>query len=257
MSGNAGAACCGGTAHRPTRVRCACPVQRAVPARRASRSPAPGAVVLHPGTGAPARRWPIERYAAVAAKLRGSGRQIAVTAGPDEGELLARIAGLAGLPGCRAAGAGAALRSFLRPSPGAGRRWLPGPALGSFLAAATVLRTDAFRSVGGGLNGTGGRRGRCQGVRTAPCGSGSGSPCGSPPAARTWTSWTGPGRPATERSRTDAFRGPLVHALPTAGRRCRGRADRGSGRLGNRPRVHNPADDARIPPRRTGHIPQH
>ncbi|NGO12607.1 glycosyltransferase family 2 protein, partial [Streptomyces sp. HC44] len=30
-----------------------------------------------------------------------------------------------------------------------GPRWLPGPALGSFLAAATVLRTDAFRAAGG------------------------------------------------------------------------------------------------------------
>ncbi|AXI89444.1 glycosyl transferase, partial [Streptomyces sp. ETH9427] len=30
-----------------------------------------------------------------------------------------------------------------------GPPWLPGPALGSFLAAATVLRTDAFRKAGG------------------------------------------------------------------------------------------------------------
>lgn len=37
----------------------------------------------------------------------------------------------------------------LRDSPLSGPAWLPGPALGSFLAAATVLRTDAFRSVGG------------------------------------------------------------------------------------------------------------
>lgn len=37
----------------------------------------------------------------------------------------------------------------LRESPVPGPRWLPGPALGSFLAAATVLRTDAFRGVGG------------------------------------------------------------------------------------------------------------
>ncbi|MER6772533.1 glycosyltransferase [Streptomyces bacillaris] len=37
----------------------------------------------------------------------------------------------------------------LRDSPLPGPEWLPGPALGSFLAAATVLRTDAFRSVGG------------------------------------------------------------------------------------------------------------
>ncbi|MGW0495991.1 glycosyltransferase family 2 protein [Streptomyces sp. NPDC003007] len=37
----------------------------------------------------------------------------------------------------------------LRESPIPGPSWLPGPALGSFLAAATVLRTDAFRTAGG------------------------------------------------------------------------------------------------------------
>ncbi|TQE39436.1 glycosyltransferase [Streptomyces ipomoeae] len=37
----------------------------------------------------------------------------------------------------------------LRDSPLGGPAWLPGPALGSFLAAATVMRTDAFREVGG------------------------------------------------------------------------------------------------------------
>ncbi|MFE6281666.1 glycosyltransferase family 2 protein [Streptomyces sp. NPDC057877] len=37
----------------------------------------------------------------------------------------------------------------LRTSPVPGPDWLPGPALGSFLAAATVLRTDAFRTAGG------------------------------------------------------------------------------------------------------------
>lgn len=37
----------------------------------------------------------------------------------------------------------------LRESPVPGPSWLPGPALGSFLAAATVLRTDAFRTAGG------------------------------------------------------------------------------------------------------------
>ncbi|PAZ12689.1 glycosyl transferase [Streptomyces sp. SA15] len=37
------------------------------------------------------------------------------------------------------------LRNSPVPRPG----WLPGPALGSFLAAATVLRTDAFRAAGG------------------------------------------------------------------------------------------------------------
>lgn len=37
----------------------------------------------------------------------------------------------------------------LRDSPLAGPGWLPGPALGSFLAAATVMRTDAFLAAGG------------------------------------------------------------------------------------------------------------
>ncbi|UUU29941.1 glycosyltransferase [Streptomyces sp. CA-210063] len=37
----------------------------------------------------------------------------------------------------------------LRDSPIPGPSWLPGPALGSFLAAATVLRADAFRAAGG------------------------------------------------------------------------------------------------------------
>jgi GT2 family glycosyltransferase len=37
----------------------------------------------------------------------------------------------------------------LRESPLSGPDWLPGPALGSFLAGATVLRTDAFRGAGG------------------------------------------------------------------------------------------------------------
>ncbi|MFB9462347.1 glycosyltransferase family 2 protein [Streptomyces cinereospinus] len=37
----------------------------------------------------------------------------------------------------------------LRDSPLTGPDWLPGPALGSFLAAATVMRTDAFREAGG------------------------------------------------------------------------------------------------------------
>ncbi|NEA17372.1 glycosyltransferase family 2 protein [Streptomyces halstedii] len=37
----------------------------------------------------------------------------------------------------------------LRDSPLTGPDWLPGPALGSFLAAATVMRTAAFRAAGG------------------------------------------------------------------------------------------------------------
>ncbi|MFF8935884.1 glycosyltransferase family 9 protein [Streptomyces paradoxus] len=61
-------------------------------------SPAPGAVVLHPGAGAPARCWPVERYAAVAAGLRDRGLRAVVTGGPAEGDLVARLAKQAGLP---------------------------------------------------------------------------------------------------------------------------------------------------------------
>ncbi|WP_051851759.1 glycosyltransferase family 9 protein [Streptomyces sp. NRRL F-5650] len=61
-------------------------------------SPAPGAVVLHPGAGAPSRCWPVERYAAVAEALRARGRRVVVTGGADEADLVARLAKLAGLP---------------------------------------------------------------------------------------------------------------------------------------------------------------
>ncbi|MFI5571839.1 glycosyltransferase family 9 protein [Streptomyces sp. NPDC051740] len=61
-------------------------------------SPAPGAVVLHPGAGAPARCWPVERYAAVAGVLRGRGLRVVVTGGADEDDLVARLAKEARLP---------------------------------------------------------------------------------------------------------------------------------------------------------------
>ncbi|MFJ4819052.1 glycosyltransferase family 9 protein [Streptomyces sp. NPDC088801] len=66
--------------------------------RPQSASPAPGAVVLHPGAGSPARCWPVERYAAVAAELRARGLRVVVTGGPAEGDLVARLAQRAGLP---------------------------------------------------------------------------------------------------------------------------------------------------------------
>ncbi|MEU5462946.1 glycosyltransferase family 9 protein [Streptomyces althioticus] len=61
-------------------------------------APAPGAVVLHPGAGAPARCWPVERYAAVAAALRTRGLRVVVTGGADESDLVARLAKEARLP---------------------------------------------------------------------------------------------------------------------------------------------------------------
>ncbi|MGC4950291.1 glycosyltransferase family 9 protein [Streptomyces sp. DT224] len=60
-------------------------------------SPAPGAVVLHPGADAPARRWPAERHAAVAAALRDAGHRVVVSGGPGEEELCAEVARRAGL----------------------------------------------------------------------------------------------------------------------------------------------------------------
>lgn len=41
-------------------------------------------VVLHPGTSAPARAWPVARFAETARQLRAEGRRVAVTGGPQE-----------------------------------------------------------------------------------------------------------------------------------------------------------------------------
>ncbi|WP_328600961.1 glycosyltransferase family 9 protein [Actinomadura physcomitrii] len=60
-------------------------------------SPAPGAVVVHPGAAFPARRWPAERFAAVAAALRAGGERVVVTGGPGEGALAHGVVELAGL----------------------------------------------------------------------------------------------------------------------------------------------------------------
>lgn len=60
-------------------------------------SPAPRAVVVHPGADAGARRWPPERFAAVARDLAGRGHRVVVTAGAGEeatGQYVAREAGL-------------------------------------------------------------------------------------------------------------------------------------------------------------------
>jgi ADP-heptose:LPS heptosyltransferase len=68
-------------------------------------SPAPGAVVVHPGAASAARRWPPERYAAVARAL-ATDHRVVVTGGPSERELATEVASGAGL------GAGAVLTSL-------------------------------------------------------------------------------------------------------------------------------------------------
>ncbi|HET9379270.1 MAG TPA: glycosyltransferase family 9 protein [Streptomyces sp.] len=65
--------------------------------RPAAPSPAPGAVVVHPGAAAPARRWPVDRYATVVTALRAAGHRVVVTGGADEDDVVAGLAGRAGL----------------------------------------------------------------------------------------------------------------------------------------------------------------
>lgn len=67
-------------------------------------------------------------------------------------DLLDRHPGLAGVTArivVEPAGTEDPIVAELRDSPIDGPDWMPGPALGSFLAAATTLRTDAFRAAGG------------------------------------------------------------------------------------------------------------
>lgn len=60
-------------------------------------SPAPGAVVIHPGAGLPPRRWPADRFAEVARALAEEGHSVVVTGSPAERELAHEVAGKAGL----------------------------------------------------------------------------------------------------------------------------------------------------------------
>ncbi|NUR78993.1 MAG: glycosyltransferase family 9 protein [Dermatophilaceae bacterium] len=81
---------CAGWPADPTRLRLT--AQSAVP------SPAPGAVVVHPGAAYASRRWPAERFAAVAAAVAEDGHQVVVTGSPDERRLARHVARTAGLP---------------------------------------------------------------------------------------------------------------------------------------------------------------
>jgi ADP-heptose:LPS heptosyltransferase len=55
------------------------------------------AAVVHPGAAHPSRRWPPERFAAVARHLASSGHDVVVTGGPAEVALARQVAADAGL----------------------------------------------------------------------------------------------------------------------------------------------------------------
>lgn len=60
-------------------------------------SDAQGATLLHPGGSSAARRWPVDRWAAVARSLTADGRKIVITGKAEEADLVREIASLAGL----------------------------------------------------------------------------------------------------------------------------------------------------------------
>ncbi len=60
---------------------------------------ADGATLVHPGAAFPARRWPPERWAAVARAVAEAGSRVVITGGPGEEELASKVARGAGLPG--------------------------------------------------------------------------------------------------------------------------------------------------------------
>lgn len=66
------------------------------------RAPAPdearGATLIHPGAASPARRWPPERWAAVARAELASGRRVVLTGSAAESRLLLDVAALGGVP---------------------------------------------------------------------------------------------------------------------------------------------------------------
>ncbi|MEU3453642.1 glycosyltransferase family 9 protein [Micromonospora sp. NPDC006766] len=57
-----------------------------------------GATVLHPGSKIHAKRWPAERFAALARALTDRGHRVVLTGTADERDLAGRVARAAGLP---------------------------------------------------------------------------------------------------------------------------------------------------------------
>jgi ADP-heptose:LPS heptosyltransferase len=60
-------------------------------------APVTGAAVVHPGAAFPGRRWPADRFAAVARHLAAAGVDVRITGGPGEVALARSVAAAAGL----------------------------------------------------------------------------------------------------------------------------------------------------------------
>ena len=60
--------------------------------------PIEGAVVIHPGASAVSRRWPVDRFAAVARELADRSRTVVVTGSEGEAEQCREVVRRAGLP---------------------------------------------------------------------------------------------------------------------------------------------------------------
>jgi ADP-heptose:LPS heptosyltransferase len=59
----------------------------------------PPVTLLHPGAAAPGRRWPADRFAAVARRLAADGHAVRITGSAAERDLASQVACLARLPG--------------------------------------------------------------------------------------------------------------------------------------------------------------
>jgi ADP-heptose:LPS heptosyltransferase len=87
------------------------------PARRGPDGP----TLLHPGAASAARRWPPERWAAVARGEAARGRAVVVTGSPAEAPLAASVAARAGLPADAVVAGRTDLRGLVALVAGAGR----------------------------------------------------------------------------------------------------------------------------------------
>ena len=116
MKWRAGAGCSPGPASPP--------IPRRLDMRPPGGPPPPGtagATLVHPGAGSPARRWPAERFAAVARAELRAGREVVVSGSAGEVELAGRVAELAGLPRGASLAGSADLLALARAVAAAGR----------------------------------------------------------------------------------------------------------------------------------------